>query len=876
MISIFDTATEIGGHLKPKSLRISEQMANRKNTSQFTLIDRKIDQGKSVYVFDALELVATSNSGTDLLHVEDTYPDCDKWKAGDEIIVNARTATERKYIIDEVDHDELTIKLTENLVSTVTKGTSIVGRLIFAGICMNNPDEEIGREGKFEYDYKLVDWTTLYDRKNVVQQFQNMYAREIIGRIVYFFCPTDTSLSLDLFEAAWTEGGTADAMADSTDDRIVGSKSQKTGTSGAGTATWTQSISTQDLSSFTHLRYWWKVAAGEGGKISSMKLRAGTDASNYFEWDIPNVGASFEDCWNYESVIINEYDSVTGSPDITDVEWMQIVVTTSFGIAADSLFFDHMTATTGSFTIQNVTKGDIKFPDVRVPYQKASVITESIAKGSSLFWFIDYERDIHLFQAATTPAPWGITDTSLNYFDLKIEADITKLKNRQIVIGGEAPSQDTYTQPVVADGEQTSFTLDYKPKDLAMTIDGTPQSLGVEGFVDESTVEWVWNFQEKVVRQATASTPTAGQSVEFTYLPYEPIRVSVTSPTSILAMKALTGGDGIYDGAPIKDDSYSSFEDARIAGRAQLTQWANAIVSASFGTFHDGLRAGQSIPIQDSSRGVDSSYLIQTISWRQGEGSRFEYSVSASSTLFGIIEFIQMLLRRGDKLSINPSELVDTILNLDEIITIEPDYVFTKKDKVVYATLRLKKVFDFVGMSGSAVANGVIDFGKQWYAEFIGSETGTAEFATSNHNNNAELRLTTAVGGNGKELQARTTQRIKAAPSTLQSIRVDTEIRTALSNVGTGGGFQMVIKEWANQEGGSALATNVIFSGITSAHDFVRRMASFTTNSSTNWLSIEISIYRAIGTARLTDIVITPATVETATLPASASFSSAS
>lgn len=872
MISIFDNTTDISGSLKEESLKISEQMANRKNTSSFTLLNQKINQGKSVYIYDALDLVDSASSGTDLLYVEDTYPDCNKWQAGDELIVGARTAAEKKYTILAVDHDAKTVQLTTNLTDNVTKGTTVCGRLIFGGICVNNPDEEIGMTGQFEYDYKLVDWTNLYDRKNVIQQFQNMYAREIIGRIAYFFCATDTSTPIESFEAAWTEGGVANAMADETSDRISGTKSQKTSTTGAGSATWTKTISSKDLSAYTHIRFWHKVAVGEGGKLSSMKLRIGTDASNYFEYNLPNVGAAFEDCWNYESAILNQYDDIEGAPDMEDIEWLQIVVACSGAIAANSLFFDNMTATTGSFTIQNVKRGDIKFPDVRVPYQKASVITESIAKSSSLFWFIDYERDIHLFTASTTPAPWGITDSSLNYSKLVIDADVSKLKNRQIVIGGEAPSQELYTQTVVADGEQTSFVLDYKPKGLTMEIDADPQDIGVEGFVDETTVEWVWNFQEKVIRQATAATPTAGQVVVFTYYPYEPIRVSVTSPTSILAMKALTGGDGIYDGAPIKDADLSSFEDARIRGRAELTQWANAIITAKFQTLFDGLRAGQSIPIEDTSRGIDDSYLIQTIQWRQKIGSRFEYSITASSTLFGLIEFIQMLLRRSDKLSINPSELVDTILNLDEILTIDPQYIFTKKNKVVYATLRWKKVFDFVGLSGSASSNGVIDSGKQWYAEFIGSETGTAQFTTSNHNNNAELRLTAAVGGDGKELQVRTTARLAAVPDTLYTVDAWTEIQTALSGLGTDGGFQMVVKEWSAQVGGTLLATNTIFSEVTAVHDFMRRRNTFTTHASTAYLTIEISLYRTIGTARLTDVILTPATVETATLPASASF----
>ena len=875
MITLFDNSTDVSAYLKERSVKITDQMGNRKNTAGFVLNDRTISQGRSVRIYETLRLRQSSSSGTKILYVDDTYPDTDKWVSGNEILVAIQTAGEMTYVIDTVDHSARTITLTTNLSANVTKDTTLVGRLLFGGVCVSNPDEEIGQSGKFSCSCKVVDWTYLYDRKIIAQQFTSMYAREIIGRISYFFCATDTYTDLDDFESAWTQGGVGNAMADSTTDRLHGSKAQKTSTSGAGTATWTKTITAKDISAYTHLRFWWKALAGNGGKMTSMIVRLGTDASNYFEYSFSNIGAAYEACWNYESVKLGEYDSITGSPSLASVQWIRIVVATASAMDANSLFFDNMFASTGGFTIQNVVRGDILFGDVRVQYKKASEITEEIAKQSGLFWYIDYTKDIHLFADAATVAPWGIDDTSDNYRDLSVETDISKLKNRQIVRGGEAASDTLYTQAAVADGSQTSFALDYKPSTLTMTVAGVPQTLGVEGFVDPTTVQWVYNFQEKVVRKGTASTPAAAAAIVFTYYPYQPIRVSVTSPTSIAAMQALTGGDGYCDGAVIDDSSLASFEDARALGRAQLTQWANAIVTVRFESDVDGLRAGQTISVVDTARGIDGDYLIQSVQWEQEMGDRWIYTVQASSTLFGLIEFIQMLLKRATRLDIEPSEIVDTILNVDETITLTPAHVFTALSKTVYAALKKTQVLDFVSLSGSVSANGSIDGGSQWYAEFSGSETGTAQFTTSRHSNNAELRLTTAVGGNGKELQVRTPFRLAAVPSTLYTVDAWTEILTALSNVGTGGGFQMVIKEWAAQTGGSVLATNTIFSAITSIHDFVKRSATFTTNASTAWISIEISIYRAIGTARITDVRLTPATAETATLAGQASFAQA-
>lgn len=875
MILIYDNTTDVTTALKQGSLQITEAMGSRRNTASFRTIGVKIDHGHSVRIYETLELRQSSSSGTAVLYVVDTYQDSQKWKANDVILVDIQGAGERRYTILSVDHDARTVTLTTNLAANLTKGTHKVGRLIFGGVTLNVPDEEIGPlTGVFEYGVKCADWSNLYDRKLVTAQFEDKYPREILGRVVYGFCATDTSVDLETFEAAWTQSGQGNAMADETTDRLQGSKAQKTSTSGSGTGVWTKTLASTSLTAYRHLRFWWKVAAGEGAKVTSLTLRLGTDASNYFEYTFTRIGSSFEDCWNFESAILNEYASQTGSPDLSAIEWAQIRVGCNAAITANSLFFDHLHATTGGFTITNVVRGNVKFEDVRSAYKKPTVLTEDIAKQASLFWYIDIERDLHLFSTAAVMAPFEIDDSSENYSNLELEVDITKLRNRQVVRGGEAPATSLYTQPFVSDGVQTSFTLDYKPKDLKMYVEGIEQTIGVEGFVDETTVDWIYNFEEKVIRKTAAGTiPPQGDEGEFTMYPYQPIRVAVTSPTSITAMQAATGGDGIYDGPVINDASISSFEDARSRGRAELTLYANAVRTVTFDTDIDGLHAGQTIEITDTQRGISAeNFLIQNVKYKQKFGDRFAYSVTASTTIFGLIEFMQMLLKRANQLTVSPSEVVDTILTVDETMTLADVITPVARDKTVYSGIKKKHTLDFVGVSGSVSATGAIDSGKQWYAEFLVSETGTVQFASSRHNNNAELRLTATTGGTTKEVQARTVNRLDAVASTLYTIDAWIEIQAALTNIGTNGGFKMVIKEWAAQTGGSVLATNTIFSEKTAVQDFAKVTGTFTTNASTAWISVEFSILAASGTARVADVIISPATTETATLEAVADF----
>lgn len=65
---------------------------------------------------------------------------------------------------------------------------------------------------------------------------------------------------MDDFQSARSQGGVGLAMTNDTTDRIQGTNSQQTGTSGAGTATWTKTLgATVDISDMTDVRLWHKT-----------------------------------------------------------------------------------------------------------------------------------------------------------------------------------------------------------------------------------------------------------------------------------------------------------------------------------------------------------------------------------------------------------------------------------------------------------------------------------------------------------------------------------------------------------------------------------------------------------------------------------------
>jgi hypothetical protein len=58
---------------------------------------------------------------------------------------------------------------------------------------------------------------------------------------------------------------------------------------------------------------------------------------------------------------------------------------------------------------------------------------------------------LHYFTANKENAPFEITPTSNNYNNLTRTVDLSKLKNRQTIRGGQAPDDTRYIQTKVVD-----------------------------------------------------------------------------------------------------------------------------------------------------------------------------------------------------------------------------------------------------------------------------------------------------------------------------------------------------------------------------------------------------------------------------------------
>jgi hypothetical protein len=230
--------------------------------------------------------------------------------------------------------------------------------------------------------------------------------------------------------------------------------------------------------------------------------------------------------------------------------------------------------------------------------------------------------------------------------------------------------------------------------------------IGIEGLADETVTEYVYNSNEKSVRAtATEAVLTSGVFIRMEYNERLNIQIQYTDSASANSLRALGIGDGVFDLDPITDRNITDVNTAIALAQARVQEFSNPVVTVTFQTEMQGLHAGQIVHIVESTRrGIDVNYVIQQVSVKQQDGAfrdRFIYNVTAGTTLFGWIEFMQKLLRTKDSIELNVDDIVETYATSDEVVELsetsdtaiggfltadEDEIVETSDTNVIYET----------------------------------------------------------------------------------------------------------------------------------------------------------------------------------------------
>jgi hypothetical protein len=358
-----------------------------------------------------------------------------------------------------------------------------------------------------------------------------------------------------------------------------------------------------------------------------------------------------------------------------------LVAETYTNTTINDIIDDIVTNYVPTFTTTNV---DAPIPVETITFNRVSVseALQKLAKLSNYSWYVDYNKDIHFFEKNTEPAPFNITDTSNNYIyeSLEIGDDISQLRNKVFIRGGEAEG-DPRTEEFDGDGTKKFVKLSNKFASLpTVTVGGVAQTVGVDFLDDEADFDALWNFNEKYIKFTVA--PASGtNNIDVTGIPLYDILVQVEDSVSIATY-------GVSEFART-DTSIKSKQEAKDFAIAELEAYANKISEGAFSTYTGGLRSGQVITVNSTQRGVNEDFLIQKVSFSMVSKNTGMYRVElATLKTITLIDFlINQLRQSGEQIKDTENILLQKFLQFSETMSIAE--VFTPQALNYAVTFRL-------------------------------------------------------------------------------------------------------------------------------------------------------------------------------------------
>ena len=334
------------------------------------------------------------------------------------------------------------------------------------------------------------------------------------------------------------------------------------------------------------------------------------------------------------------------APDYTFFLNRKLAVERYEGQTINYIIADLVTKYAADFTVSNVM-ANIVVNSIAFNRITLSECLRKLAELVNYNWYVDYYKDIHFVASNGEPAPFNAVDGNYIRDSLTTQRDITQLRNRVTVAGGEVPTI-ARTVHHAGNGTTATFATQYKFATLpTVTVGGVSKTVGVDFKDLDASFQCMWDFNQKVIRFTAGNIPAdpgTGTNIEITGAPLLPILVNIPDSASIASY-------GEYEFA-ITDKNITTENQAIERALAELRAYANSISEGQFATYRAGLRSGQVIRVTDSLRGLNEDFVIQKVAYRYlSPNAAYDgvWSVTlATLKTIGIITVLQKLLLQED------------------------------------------------------------------------------------------------------------------------------------------------------------------------------------------------------------------------------------
>ena len=156
------------------------------------------------------------------------------------------------------------------------------------------------------------------------------------------------------------------------------------------------------------------------------------------------------------------------------------------------------------FTL-SIPAGSPIIKTARFNYEQPTSCIRKLCESVGWDWYVDASNVIHIMPPSEMAAPFPVDDVSGYCIpsSVKYDRDIVQLRNVVYVRGGEYDNPIDEIDAVdkyESDGTQNTFPLVYRYSNVEVTVNGTPQTVGIDYINDPLDFDCLYNFQEKLVR----------------------------------------------------------------------------------------------------------------------------------------------------------------------------------------------------------------------------------------------------------------------------------------------------------------------------------------------------------------------------------------
>ena len=319
---------------------------------------------------------------------------------------------------------------------------------------------------------------------------------------------------------------------------------------------------------------------------------------------------------------------------------------------------------------------------VRFNYEEPSSCIQKLCDAAGYSWYIDPFDVVTIFPSSDVPAPFEVNEVDGHVLarSIAFDGNISELKNVIRVRGGsykdpinEADAIDKYE----SNGEDNTFPLVYQYSETNVTVNGAPQSIGIDYIHDPALFDCLYNYSEKLIRFPNG-TLTSGDIVRVFGNAAIPLLVEVTDGDSIAAY-------GEREAVEVKK-SIDSVSEAQAFAKAILNKWREGSREGSFKSYKGGWRVGQSVTVNSTAHSVNEDYKINRVTASLNTHNEFIYSlefIKSGQTTFSDL-IISLFGKERDNLSISANEVLQKFADIEETFSISDSIEDVVKDTPNY------------------------------------------------------------------------------------------------------------------------------------------------------------------------------------------------